>query len=78
MEHPRVISWLHRVFNPVRQFELRELEKSHRLQHVKADEYERRKAAILNPGDVSFTKFYVMLGLTVAAVVVVLLFVLLR
>lgn len=54
------------------------LETLRRDQHVKPEDYERQKAALENPGDVSIAKVYVMLALTVAAVVTVLFFVALR
>jgi hypothetical protein len=38
---------------------------------VKADEYERRRAEIMNPGDMSYSQIYALLGFIVACVVVI-------
>jgi hypothetical protein len=71
MEQPSVVRWLHQVFNPVRQYELRNLEKSRVLGGVKADEYERRRAEIMNPNDTSYVEIYAALGFFVALAVVI-------
>lgn len=86
MEHPSFIKAIHRFFNPVRHAALRDVEaerppESPLRKPTPGDPmgvWEARREEILNPNNVSYMQVYVMLGLTVAAVAVVGLFVVLR
>lgn len=69
MDHPSIVKAIHRFFNPASHYELSQLEKTRG--EIPASEYERRKAALLNPNSTSFAQVYAMLGLSILAVAIV-------
>lgn len=68
MQLPKIIQRIHRFINPPRHSELRQLEQYRRDMHVKAEEYERRKAELERP---NYTRHGQVYGLIAMAAVVV-------